>query len=212
MAFKKTPPIVPGMPSKSNTEAQEGLAASSAVQDKPNLTKHAGGRPSSYKDTYPKQAEKLCLLGATDPEIADFFEVSLSTIANWKVSHQEFLHALKSGKSLSDERVERSLYHKAIGYTFEAVKIMAVAGDVRVVPYTEHIPPDTTACIFWLKNRRQQQWRDVHKHEHGQPGEFDGLEPNELRERLRREAEEIGEGTIAAALTRGNGDVRGKPN
>lgn len=164
------------------------------------------GRPASYKPEYAVQASKLCELGATDVEMADFFGVAPSTFTKWK-AEPEFAASLKSGKSLADERVERSLYQKALGYTFEAVKIFMPAGAEKPVyaPYREHVPPDTTACIFWLKNRRQQQWRDVHKHEHGQPGDFDKLNATELRDIIRREAEELG--VESPLLLEGNGKV-----
>jgi len=169
------------------------------------------GRPSAYKPEYATQAQKLCLFGATDIEIADFFEVSLATISNWKNQYPEFLDALKTGKSVVDERVERSLYHKAIGYTFEAVKIFMPAGATSPVyaPYREHVPPDTTACIFWLKNRRKEDWRDVHKHEVGAPGDFDGMNADQLREYVAREAKELGLGDAAASLARGSGKTNG---
>lgn len=128
------------------------------------------GRPTAYQDDYAKQAEKLCELGATDEDIADFFEVSARTIYRWKHEHEEFCQALKIGKDASDNRVERSLYHKAVGYTFDAEKIMAVSqgkdlgAEVQRIPYKEHVPPDTTAAIFWLKNRRG--WRDKQEVEH----------------------------------------------
>jgi hypothetical protein len=122
------------------------------------------GRPSGYKPEYAVQAEKLCALGATDLEVADFFGIAVATVSNWKNEHPDFLEALKSGKDKSDERVERSLYHRAIGYTFDAVKIFNGKSGVVQVPYREHVPPDTTACIFWLKNRRKAEWRDRHEH------------------------------------------------
>jgi hypothetical protein len=124
----------------------------------------AGGRPTAYKPEYAEQAEKLCKLGATDIELADFFEVSDRTIYRWQSQHPEFCQALKAGKDAADERVERSLYHRATGYTFEAVKIFQHQGQPVTVPYREHVPPDTTAMIFWLKNRRKDQWRDRHEH------------------------------------------------
>lgn len=128
------------------------------------------GRPTEYKPEYAEQAEKLCKLGATDAELADFFGVSDRTIYRWQSKHDEFCQALKAGKDVADERVERSLYHKAVGYTFEAVKIFMPASAPAPVyaPYREHVPPDTTAMIFWLKNRRSDQWRD--KHEFGGAG------------------------------------------
>jgi hypothetical protein len=102
----------------------------------------------------------LCRLGATDAELADFFEVDVRTIYRWKIEQEDFCQALKAGKEASDERVVRSLYAKATGYTFDAVKIFQYEGEPVVVPYQEHVPPDTTAAIFWLKNRRPAEWRD----------------------------------------------------
>lgn len=123
------------------------------------------GQPTAYRPEFAAQAGKLCSLGATDVDLADFFEVSIRTIGNWKVLHQKFLQALKSGKDEADDRVERSLYQKATGYTFDAVKIFMPAGADSPVyaPYREHVPPDTTAMIFWLKNRRKGDWRDRHE-------------------------------------------------
>lgn len=120
------------------------------------------GRPSSYKPEFVEQARKLCALGATDIELADFFEVERTTIWRWSQQHEDFCNALKSGKAAADERVERSLYAKAIGYTHDAVKIFmpANADGPVYAPYREHVPPDTTAAIFWLKNRRSKEWRD----------------------------------------------------
>jgi hypothetical protein len=127
------------------------------------------GRPSKYTEEFAIQATKLCRLGATDKDLADFFDVNTSTIWRWSQEHEEFCNALKVGKEEADSRVERSLYHRANGYSFEAVKIFMPAGAPAPVyaPYTEHVAPDTTACIFWLKNRRPDLWRDVTKHEHG---------------------------------------------
>lgn len=123
------------------------------------------GRPSSYKPEYAEQATKLCKLGATDIELAEFFGVSDRTIYRWQAQFPEFCQALKAGKEASDERVERSLYHKAVGYTFDSVKIFQHQGSIVEAPYKEHVPPDTTAAIFWLKNRRPDLWRDKQQHE-----------------------------------------------
>lgn len=107
-----------------------------------------------------KQAEKLCLLGATDADLADFFEVSVRTIERWKVVHEGFCRALKVAKEVADQRVERSLYQKAIGYETDAVKIFQYEGREVIVPYRERVQPETTAAIFWLKNRKPEKWRD----------------------------------------------------
>jgi len=126
----------------------------------------AAGRPTSFKPEYTTQAKKLCNLGATDVDLADFFGVSVVTINAWKHKHPGFLKSLRLGKAEADERVGRSLYHKAVGYTFDAVKIFLPAGakEPTIVPYREHIPPSDTACIFWLKNRRSDEWRDKRDH------------------------------------------------
>jgi hypothetical protein len=77
--------------------------------------------------------------------------------------HPQFGEALKIGKSEADDRVERSLYQRAVGYTYPAVKIFMPAGAKAPIyaPYEEHVPPDVTAGIFWSKNRRPDKWRDT---------------------------------------------------
>lgn len=135
------------------------------------------GRPSSFDISFVRQAEKLCVLGATDAEIADFFGVTVRTIYRWKAAHDEFCQALKAGKELADNRVERSLYQKATGFTYveqQAFKVKKVeylngkrlseTEELKVVDVERFSPPDTTAMIFWLKNRRPEQWRDKTEH------------------------------------------------
>ena len=125
-----------------------------------------GGRPSKFKPEFVRQAEKLCTIGLTDAELASFFEVSEVTLKAWKHKHPEFLNALKVGKDEADTRVERSLYHRAIGYSHPEEKIFNDGGEPLIVPTTKHYPPDTTAAIFWLKNRKTAEWRDKQDHEH----------------------------------------------
>jgi hypothetical protein len=125
------------------------------------------GRPTEYDPAKLRQITMLAELGATDVEVAEFLEVDERTIYRWKLNFPEFCQALKLGKDAADDRVEKSLYRRALGYSHDAVKIVADAktGESLSVPYTEHYPPDTTACIFWLKNRRREQWRDKLDHE-----------------------------------------------
>lgn len=119
-------------------------------------------RPAKYQPEFAAQAAKLCLLGATDQEIADFFEIDVRTVYRWKHDHEEFCQALKGGKEVADERVERSLYQRAIGYEQDEVKIFMPGGASEPVyaPFRAKVAPDTTAAIFWLKNRRSGEWRD----------------------------------------------------
>jgi hypothetical protein len=131
------------------------------------------GRPSLYQLAYAEQARKLCLLGATDAELADFFGVQESTINNWKLDHPEFLESVKEGKELADANVADRLYQRATGYEHDAVKILTVSqgenqgAAVEQVPYVERYPPDTAAAIFWLKNRQKGKWRDRIDHQVG---------------------------------------------
>lgn len=117
-------------------------------------------RPSKFKPEFIAQAEKLCKLGATDLEIADFFEIDVRTLYRWKGDNEEFCQALKVGKDVADERVERSLFARANGYEHDEVDIRVLGGEIVQTPIRKFYPPDTTACIFWLKNRKPEGWRE----------------------------------------------------
>ncbi len=119
-----------------------------------------------YRDEYAREAKKLCQLGATDRDLAEFFEVTTVTIWRWQARYPEFSAALNRAKDAADDRVERSLYSRATGYTFDSEKIFNNDGEITRVQTTEHVPPDVTACIFWLKNRRPAEWRDKTDHDH----------------------------------------------
>jgi hypothetical protein len=120
----------------------------------------AGGRPTKYKEDYPKRAYKLCLLGATDKQLADFFEVNEDTVNKWKIDYPEFSESLRAGKDDADAVIAQSLFNRAKGYSHPEDKIFNDDGQAMVVPTIKHYPPDTTACIFWLKNRQKANWRD----------------------------------------------------
>jgi len=128
------------------------------------------GQPTIYKDEYCEQAEKLCKLGMTDAELASFFDVTETTINNWKLKHPEFFESIKKGKYLADGNVAERLYQRAIGFEHpsEEIKILNDEGKQRItrVPITKIYPPDTAAAIFWLKNRQRAKWRDKVETEH----------------------------------------------
>jgi hypothetical protein len=119
------------------------------------------GRPSDYRDEFATQAEKLAKLGATDMEVADFFEVSVRTINRWKITQSAFCQALKEGKEEADAKVVRSLFQRATGFEHDSVKVsFDKEGTPQYAPFREFVVPDTTACIFWLKNRKKDEWRE----------------------------------------------------
>ena len=127
--------------------------------------KHAvgnkGGRPSKYKPEYAKLAAHYCSLGATDADLAGFFDVSEQTINAWKVKHHEFLESTTGSKLIADEKVEMSLYQRACGYTHKEEKVFCNQGEITTYVVDKHYPPETTACVFWLKNRKPDDWRDL---------------------------------------------------
>lgn len=144
------------------------------------------GRPSDYKPEYDEQAKKLCRLGATDSDLADFFEVTEQTINNWKTSYPEFFESIKKGKLTADMEVADRLYQRALGFEHDSEEIKVADGEVIRVPIRKIYPPDSTAAIFWLKNRRSKDWRD--KQEVDQKTEISGnigftginiIQPNE---------------------------------
>ena len=118
------------------------------------------GRPSSYKAEFSEQARKLCEMGATDFQVAQFLGIDRATFYRWRNTIPSFCDALKTGKYPADEQVERTLYERATGYSFEAEEVFQYQGEIIRATVTKHVPPDATSMIFWLKNRRPQQWRD----------------------------------------------------
>lgn len=132
------------------------------MTEKKNLAeKKKRGRKSEYRIEYADQALKLCLLGATDKELSEFFSVSEQTLNKLKKDYPEFLESLKKGKNIADANVASRLYNRAIGYNCKATKFATSNGKITdSKEFIEHYPPDTTAAIFWLKNRQPEKWRD----------------------------------------------------
>ena len=120
------------------------------------------GRPTKYRAEYDNQAYKLCLLGHTDEELAEFFEVHVSTINVWKHDYPSFYESIKKGKEFADVDVVESLYKRATGMTLTK----QVFKGESLVEVEDEIAPDTTAMIFWLKNRQPKKWRDKQVTEH----------------------------------------------
>ena len=130
------------------------------TKKKPESEKLKTGAPTKYRKEYCVQAAKLCKLGAIDKDIADFFEVSLATVNNWKNDFPELLDALKASKRYADQNVKNALYKRATGFVTQEEKDESGSAGSKTTITTKEVSPDTTACIFWLKNRQPEEWRD----------------------------------------------------
>lgn len=129
------------------------------------------GRPTLYNpNTMPERAYKLCMLGLTEEQLAIAFGVHVNTIRLWKNKYPDFEDAVMRGKEMADFEVANALYHRAKGYEQKEKFVRIVNGQAVEFERVRYVPPDTTACIFWLKNRQRQNWRDVWAMEHTGPG------------------------------------------
>ena len=108
--------------------------------------------------------EAWCRDGLIEADIAKKLGISLSTLKDYKNRYPSFLSALKRGKEVADYEIENALFKRAKGY-FITLNKQKVTKDGDVIDITEevYIPPDTTAQIFWLKNRKPEHWRDKHE-------------------------------------------------
>ena len=99
--------------------------------------------------------------GLTDEQIATNMGISAATLYNWKRDHLEIFEALKEGKEVVDRQVENALLKSALGYMYDEVTEER-RDDELVVTKVVHkeVQPNTTAQIFWLKNRKRAEWRD----------------------------------------------------
>lgn len=128
------------------------------------------------------EEDKLLLLqgwardGLTDSQIAQNIGINIATLCRWKDKYNQICEAIKKGKEVVDIIVENALFKKATGYSTmvkKGFKVKRVYYDekgrrcekeeVVLVEEEVHFPPDTTAQIFWLKNRRPDKWRDKPK-------------------------------------------------
>lgn len=129
------------------------------------------GRPSPYRRYMADQAYERCLLGSTDAELADYFEVNEDTIHQWKHTHKDFFRAIRKGKEEADAKVAKKLYHKALGAEWveqQAFKVKKVFYDengkkneleeVVTIDVKRVAPPETQAIALWLRNRQSGKW------------------------------------------------------
>jgi len=118
------------------------------------------GQLTKYKPEYDRLAYNYCLLSAKDEDLARYFDVSEATLNNWKLQYPTFIESIKNGREIADQEVAHSLRNRAMGYKQKVTKVMQYQGVPIEVEIEEEVPPDTTAAIFWLKNRQGKNWRD----------------------------------------------------
>lgn len=121
--------------------------------------------------------------GLTDEQIAEKIGIHISTLYDYKKKYPEFSESLKRGKEIVDYEVENALLKRALGYEYDEVTYENGEETKRV---TKQVAPDTTAQIFWLKNRRPDKWRDKQVIESNNTIEvknpLEGLSTEELKE------------------------------
>lgn len=118
------------------------------------------GRKSDFREEYVDKVYSMTLLGLTDIQMAGVLEVSEKTFNSWKKKYPEFLQSLK-GKNEADSKVAKSLFSRAIGYDYDEITVEKKGRKVLKTTTTKkQMAPDTTAQIFWLKNRQPELWRD----------------------------------------------------
>lgn len=106
--------------------------------------------------------------GLTDEQIAQNMGVTAKTLYEWKKKYGEICESLKRGKEIVDRQVENALLKRALGYEYtETTRERDPESDEMVTTkkVTKQVAPDTTAQIFWLKNRKPDKWRDKQEYE-----------------------------------------------
>ncbi len=103
--------------------------------------------------------------GATDEILAEFMGISRSTLSEWKKKFPKISDTLKKGKDIVDRQVENALLKNALGYEYEEVNTFITQDEngntqKKIQKVKRYQRPDTTAQIFWLKNRKPTDWRE----------------------------------------------------
>lgn len=156
--------------------------------------KSNAGRKGSYKKWL--EADNLILLegwardGLTDEQIAHNIGIHVSTLYEWKKKYEEFDEALKRGKEVVDREVENALLKRALGYSYDEITEIREEGVlIQKKVVKKHIVPDTTAQIFWLKNRRPDIWRDKKDIDMNAniSNPFDGISTDDIKKLIKNE-------------------------
>lgn len=137
----------------------------------PGITSPGSGAPSKYDPEILPRVAKWARMGATVAELSDWLDIAQSTFHKWRHDHEAFAEAVKTGRLEADDRMQRSMFERGIGYTTteeQAVKIKVGKDEERVeiVEVQKHIPGDVGAQQFWMTNRRGDEWKHRRTFEH----------------------------------------------
>lgn len=160
------------------------------------MTKKKTGRKGKYHDWLTDEGlltlEGWARDGLIDEQIAHNIGISRSTLNEWKLKYPDISDALKRGKEVVDRQVENALLKNALGFQYDEVTRENIWDEKKQVHrmtvtkvVTKEVKPDTTAQIFWLKNRKPNEWRDKRDVEHSgsvqSNVDLSGLSTEELR-------------------------------
>jgi len=135
------------------------------------------GRPSKKDGVSLRKVLQLASFGLTEAQVAAVLDVNALTIYRYKLSWEQFCNAIKKGKEIADSKVVKSLYQRAMGYSYKEVtrepkkeityengqRVSMEFNENKLVitkEITKEVVPDVTAQIFWLKNRQAEDWKD----------------------------------------------------
>lgn len=145
-------------------KSSTSVDASAPPAKRKRKRKHKGGRQTKYDPKLLPDIYRMSKRGHVDEQIARKIGISPSRFSEWRKLYPALNEVLKAGKDDPDSAVERSLFRMATGYEREVVEPVfdRKNGEIAYARYKKYFPPNTTAAIFWLKNRRKAQWADTH--------------------------------------------------
>jgi len=152
----------------------ENVADDEVRESQPQEPQSRAGRKPKYSPELNNQAYEYCLLGANEKELAAYLGISVSTLNVWKNTYPEFSESIKKGKKPADAKVAHAIFDRATGARWiqqQAFKVKEIiyadngkklseVERIEIVDLEMAAPPDTTACIFILKNRDKENWKD----------------------------------------------------
>lgn len=155
------PPVLAELPGAARARGNlRGKVTIGADDGAPAASPKGGFQPDMADRVF-----RVCLLGATDAELAAVLQISLSTLGTWKQQYELFNDAINRGRLSADAHVAHSLYQRATGYRWveqQAIKVKTgqYTEDIRIVEVEKAVPPDTMANSLWMRNRHPDRWRE----------------------------------------------------